>query len=148
MAGQRLGHYEITRELGRGGMGEVVEAIDLDLDRPVALKFIMPAMAQLAGDLVVAQSLSSHVHGTVAVPLDLLQRPGAGKRKGGRRGDRPSRFKSCYLTHTSVWRSSLPSTRSRAQYSPGRARPPPSTAPDHFTSCHPASCRPLASVLM
>ena len=45
MAGQRLGHYEITRELGRGGMGEVVEAIDLDLDRPVALKFIMPAMA-------------------------------------------------------------------------------------------------------
>jgi len=51
MAGQRLGHYEITRELGRGGMGEVVEAIDLDLGRPVALKFIAPAMAADADHL-------------------------------------------------------------------------------------------------
>ncbi len=45
MAGERLSHYEIIRELGRGGMGEVVEAIDLDLGRAVALKFIAPAMA-------------------------------------------------------------------------------------------------------
>ncbi|MEO5988298.1 MAG: protein kinase [Candidatus Eisenbacteria bacterium] len=45
MAGERLSHYEIIRELGRGGMGEVVEAIDLDLGRTVALKFIAPALA-------------------------------------------------------------------------------------------------------
>lgn len=45
MAGDRLSHYEIIRELGRGGMGEVVEAVDLDLGRSVALKFIAPTMA-------------------------------------------------------------------------------------------------------
>ena len=36
----RISHYAIGRRLGRGGMGEVFDATDLDLDRPVALKFV------------------------------------------------------------------------------------------------------------
>ena len=40
MENQRIGHYQVARLIGRGGMGDVYEATDLDLDRRVALKFI------------------------------------------------------------------------------------------------------------
>ena len=35
-----LGKYRVERVIGEGGMGVVVEATQLDLDRPVALKFL------------------------------------------------------------------------------------------------------------
>ena len=47
----RISHYDVGRRLGRGGMGEVYEALDLDLDRRVALKFVAPELAAEADAL-------------------------------------------------------------------------------------------------
>ncbi len=46
-SGTRLGPYEITAQIGVGGMGEVYRARDTKLDRDVAIK-VLPA--SLAGD--------------------------------------------------------------------------------------------------
>lgn len=40
VAGQRIARYEVGTELGRGGIGVVFEARDVELGRPVALKFL------------------------------------------------------------------------------------------------------------
>jgi serine/threonine protein kinase len=43
--GARLGPYELVALLGAGGMGEVYRAVDTRLNRPVAVKFLSPHLA-------------------------------------------------------------------------------------------------------
>ena len=54
MIGRRLSHYEIAEEISRGGMGVVYRAVDLRLNREVALKILpeeVPKDAWKDGDL-------------------------------------------------------------------------------------------------
>ncbi len=43
--GSRLGPYEVTAQIGQGGMGEVYRAKDTKLDRDVALKVLPDVFA-------------------------------------------------------------------------------------------------------
>ena len=44
--GTRVGHYEIQRPIGKGGMGEVYRAVDTRLGRTVAIKILTPGAQQ------------------------------------------------------------------------------------------------------
>ena len=46
MVGQTLAHYNISKKIGSGGMGDVYLAEDTKLDRKVALKVLPPALAE------------------------------------------------------------------------------------------------------
>src|SRR5476649_1689756 len=89
-AGQRFGPYEIVAPLGAGGMGEVYRARDTKLNRDVAIKVLLPAVAndqdRLARFSREAQVLASlnhpniaHIHGleeadgVTALVLELVE---------------------------------------------------------------------------
>jgi serine/threonine protein kinase len=69
-AGTRLGSYEIIAPLGVGGMGEVYRARDTKLNRDVAIKVLLPAVAndpdRLARFSREAQVLASLNHPSIA----------------------------------------------------------------------------------
>ncbi len=86
-AGDRLGPYEITGELGAGGMGVVLSARDTRLDRTVAIK-VLPAHVAADPDLEQrfereAKTISSLNHPHICTLYDI----------GGQDGvDFPSRW--------------------------------------------------------
>jgi hypothetical protein len=78
-AGQRLGPYEIVSALGAGGMGEVYRARDTKLNRDVAIKVLLPAVAndpdRLARFSREAQVLASLNHPNIAAIYGLEEIP-------------------------------------------------------------------------
>ena len=68
--GSRLGPYEIISALGAGGMGEVYRARDTKLNRDVAIKVLLPVVAndsdRLARFSREAQVLASLNHPNIA----------------------------------------------------------------------------------
>ena len=68
--GTRLGHYDVTALIGEGGMGQVWQATDTQLNRQVALKILPDAFAddpdRLARFTREAQILASLNHPNIA----------------------------------------------------------------------------------
>ena len=70
LEGQRIGSYQIEAWIGAGGMGEVYKALDTKLNRQVAIKVLLPAVAddpdRLARFSREAQVLASLNHPHIA----------------------------------------------------------------------------------
>ncbi|MDP2320814.1 MAG: protein kinase [Acidobacteriota bacterium] len=79
MIGQALGPYTIVSRLGAGGMGEVYRARDTKLSRDVAIKVLLPAVAndpdRLARFSREAQVLASLNHPNIAAIYGLEEVP-------------------------------------------------------------------------
>jgi hypothetical protein len=90
--GTRLGPYEVTAQIGVGGMGEVYRATDTNLKRAVAIKVLPESVAADAGRLarfqreaeVLASLNHSHIaaiyglersDGTTALVMELVEGP-------------------------------------------------------------------------
>ncbi|MBP1610089.1 MAG: serine/threonine protein kinase [Acidobacteria bacterium] len=80
MYGKTMGHYRVGEQLGRGGMGEVYAADDLNLNRKVALKFLPDAFAgdpkRMARFEREAKLLASLNHPNIAAIYGLEQAEG------------------------------------------------------------------------
>ena len=75
--GTKLGPYEITAQIGAGGMGEVYRAIDTRLDRTVAIKTISGAFSERFEREARAISALNHPH--ICTLYDIgHERPAAG----------------------------------------------------------------------
>lgn len=68
--GERVGPFRVVRFIGKGGMGEVYEAVQEALDRPVALKVVHPGTEQSAAERFRREGLVlAEVHHTHIVPI-------------------------------------------------------------------------------
>ena len=81
-SGSRIGAYEVTAQIGVGGMGEVYRAHDSKLGRDVAIKVLPEAFAQDAERLArferEARTLASLNHPNIAAIYGLEDAPSAG----------------------------------------------------------------------
>jgi eukaryotic-like serine/threonine-protein kinase len=79
-SGTRLGVYEVTAQIGQGGMGQVYRARDTKLDRDVAIKILPEAFAHDADRLArftrEAQTLASLNHPHIAAIYGLEESGG------------------------------------------------------------------------
>ncbi|MFQ5768716.1 MAG: serine/threonine-protein kinase, partial [Acidobacteriota bacterium] len=79
-AGQKLAHYSLLEKIGEGGMGVVWKALDTQLDREVAVKFLPPAFAtdseRLARFEREAKMLAALNHPHIAAVYGLHQHQG------------------------------------------------------------------------
>ena len=79
-AGSRLGHYDVTALLGEGGMGQVWQATDTQLNRQVALKILPDGFAadpdRLARFTREAQILASLNHPNIAAIFGIEEAEG------------------------------------------------------------------------
>ena len=86
-AGTRLGPYEVHSILGVGGMGEVYRARDTKLSRDVAIKVLLPTVAndpeRLARFEREAQVLASLNHPYIAAIYGLEDAPSTGSGEAG-----------------------------------------------------------------
>ena len=79
--GTRLGVYDITAQIGEGGMGQVYRATDTKLKRQVAIKILPPSLAADADRLArfqrEAEVLASLNHPHIAAIYGLEESAGA-----------------------------------------------------------------------
>ena len=74
--GARINHYELIREIGRGGMGVVYAARDVKLGRRVAMKFLLHASREVADRFLVearATAQCSHDHIVIIHEVDEVE---------------------------------------------------------------------------
>ncbi|HLL17107.1 MAG TPA: protein kinase [Pyrinomonadaceae bacterium] len=76
-AGTRIGRYEIQSLIGAGGMGEVYRALDTELNRPVALKFLHSNVAadqdRMSRFIQEARAASALNHPNILTVFDIGQ---------------------------------------------------------------------------
>ncbi len=81
-AGVRIGRYRVVRELGQGGMGQVLLADDTSLQRQVALKVIRGVAGESDGPRVrrflrEARQIAQLSHPHIGAVYDILEHEGA-----------------------------------------------------------------------
>ncbi len=84
LAGHTISHYQITEEVGAGGMGVVYKAHDISLDRPVALKFLPHYLTSDTTERErfhhEARAVAAFSHANIAVVYEIGEHEGEGSR--------------------------------------------------------------------